>query len=135
MFEKLCALMCTEQEICGFFGITDKTLARWCKETYGLRFSEAFKVYSMDGKISLRRMQFRLAEKSAGMAIFLGKQYLGQSDFPNDDNALEAAMRVGMQYKTIAEQLAAAQPAPQIEEMLAEANESSADSATGGDQL
>lgn len=25
-------------------------------------------------------MQFRLAEKSAAMAIFLGKQYLGQTD-------------------------------------------------------
>lgn len=32
------------------------------------------------GKVSLRRTQFRLAEKSAGMAIFLGKNYLDQSD-------------------------------------------------------
>ena len=32
------------------------------------------------GKISLRRAQFRLAEKSAAMAIFLGKNYLGQRD-------------------------------------------------------
>lgn len=32
------------------------------------------------GKISLRRMQWRLAEKNATMAIFLGKQYLGQRD-------------------------------------------------------
>lgn len=30
--------------------------------------------------MSLRRAQFRLAEKSAAMAIFLGKNYLGQSD-------------------------------------------------------
>ena len=27
-------------------------------------------------------MQFKLAEKNAGMAIWLGKQYLGQSDDP-----------------------------------------------------
>ena len=32
------------------------------------------------GLISLRRMQFQLAEKSAAMAIFLGKQHLGQQD-------------------------------------------------------
>ena len=32
------------------------------------------------GFISLRRKQFELAEKSPAMAIFLGKQYLGQTD-------------------------------------------------------
>lgn len=79
-FEKLCGLMCTEAEICGFFGITEKTLTRWCKETYHQSFSQAFKTYSQDGKIALRRAQFRLAEKSPAMAIFLGKQYLDQRD-------------------------------------------------------
>jgi hypothetical protein len=40
--------------------------------------------------MSLRRTQFRLAEKSAAMAIFLGKQYLGQSDnvFIEDKSAI-----------------------------------------------
>lgn len=84
-FEKLCAIMCTEDEICGVFGITDKTLTRWCKETYGMNFSDTFKVYSADGKISLRRKQFKLADRSAAMAIFLGKQYLGQTDNPNEE--------------------------------------------------
>ena len=84
-FEKLCAIMCTEEEICGVFGITDKTLTRWCKETYGMNFSDTFKVYSADGKISLRRKQFKLADRSAAMAIFLGKQYLGQTDNPNEE--------------------------------------------------
>lgn len=32
------------------------------------------------GKISLRRAQFKLAKKSANMAIWLGKQWLGQQD-------------------------------------------------------
>lgn len=79
-FEKLCSIMCTESEICSWFGITDKTLTRWCKDTYGVGFSDAFKIYSVNGRISLRRTQFRLAEKSYAMAIFLGKQYLGQKD-------------------------------------------------------
>ena len=30
--------------------------------------------------MSLRRMQYKLAEKNTAMAIFLGKQYLGQKD-------------------------------------------------------
>ena len=80
-FEKLCSIMCTEEEICSWFNISDKTLTRWCKETYDMSFSDAFKVYSANGIISLRRTQFKLAEKSYAMAIFLGKQYLGQKDY------------------------------------------------------
>lgn len=79
-FEKLCRLQCTEVEICEWFGVTDKTLARWCMDTYGEGFSDAYKKRSATGKISLRRAQFRLAEKSPAMAIFLGKNYLGQTD-------------------------------------------------------
>lgn len=79
-FKKLCGLQCTLEEICGWFDVTDKTLDRWCKETYGESFSEVFAKKREAGKISLRRSQWRLAEKSAAMAIFLGKNYLGQSD-------------------------------------------------------
>ena len=81
-FEKLCGLQCTLEEICGWFKITDKTLDSWCKRTYGVGFSEIFKQKRGVGKISLRRMQWRLAETSATMAIFLGKQYLGQKNEP-----------------------------------------------------
>lgn len=79
-FEKLCGMQCTEEEICGFFGTTPKTLSRWCVDNYDENFSQTYKKLSQDGKISLRRAQFRLAEKSASMAIWLGKQYLGQTD-------------------------------------------------------
>jgi hypothetical protein len=79
-FEKLCALQCTEVEICEWFGITDKTLCRWCKKIYKKTFSEVFKEKRSKGKVSLRRTQFKLAQKSPAMAIFLGKQYLGQTD-------------------------------------------------------
>lgn len=79
-FEKLCGLQCTLEEICGWFDVTDKTLDGWCKRTYGESFSEVFAKKREAGKISLRRSQWRLAEKSAAMAIFLGKNYLGQSD-------------------------------------------------------
>lgn len=79
-FEKLCALQCTIEEFCCFFDITDKTLDRWCKDTYKMSYSEIFAIKRGVGKISLRRTQMRLAEKSPAMAIFLGKNYLGQSD-------------------------------------------------------
>lgn len=81
-FEKLCGLQCTESEICGWFGVTDKTLAGWCRRTYNEGFSEVYEKKREFGKISLRRAQFKLAEKSAAMAIFLGKNILGQRDDP-----------------------------------------------------
>lgn len=87
VFEKLCGLQCTKEEICGFFALTDKTLESWCKRTYNAGFSDVFAQKRGLGKISLRRMQWRLAEKNATMAIFLGKQYLGQRDNPEIENA------------------------------------------------
>lgn len=79
-FERLCGIMCTLGEIAGIFNCSEDTIERWCKETYDTTFAEAFKRYSATGKSSLRRMQFKLAERNAAMAIWLGKQYLGQRD-------------------------------------------------------
>nr|DAZ07905.1 MAG TPA: hypothetical protein [Caudoviricetes sp.] len=92
-FEILCAMQATE-EVCSVLGgekgkIDTKTLNRWCRETYkdekgrGLTFSQVFRQKRLEGKASLRRMQWTLARRSAAMAIFLGKNYLGQSDNPN----------------------------------------------------
>jgi hypothetical protein len=79
-FRKLCGMQCTLGEISGFFDCSEDTVERWCKRNYGASFADTYKKYSASGKISLRRTQFRLAEKSAAMAIWLGKQYLGQRD-------------------------------------------------------
>lgn len=82
-FEAMCGIQATEEEICLVLGVSDKTLTRWCKRTYGLSFSDVFKEKRAFGKISLRRMQWELAKKNATMAIFLGKQFLGQKDTNN----------------------------------------------------
>ena len=79
-FENLCGLQCTLEEICGFFDVCTDTLEAWCKRTYKANFSEVFSKKRGMGKISLRRNQWRLAEKNASMAIWLGKQYLDQKD-------------------------------------------------------
>lgn len=86
-FENLCALQCTENEICDWFRVTDKTLSNWCKRTYGEGFSDVYRQKRGAGKISLRRAQFRLAEKNATMAIWLGKQYLDQKENNTDETA------------------------------------------------
>lgn len=79
-FKKLCGLQCTKEEFAGFFNCSEDTIDRWCKQTFGESFAVVFKNYSANGKISLRRFQFKLAEKNAAMAIFLGKNMLGQTD-------------------------------------------------------
>ena len=99
-FESLCGLQCTLTEIADFFSCSEDTIERWCKRHYNLSFAETFKKHSGKGRISLRRAQFRLAEKNASMAIWLGKQYLGQSDYasatynPPDDGFVDA-LRTG----------------------------------------
>lgn len=79
-FEKLCAMMCTLEEIAGFFDVSEDTIERWAKRTYKMGFADIFKRHSAKGKMSLRRNQFELSKKSAAMCIWLGKQYLGQTD-------------------------------------------------------
>ena len=77
-FRKLCIMQCTLKEIAAFFDCSEDTIERSCKRELKTGFADAYKTRAVQGKISLRRTQFALAEKSAAMAIFLGKNYLGQ---------------------------------------------------------
>ena len=80
LFETLCGLQCTLFEIASACGCDRKTIEAWCKREYRRPFKEVFAEKRGRGKISLRRLQWQHAEKSPAMAIFLGKNYLGQSD-------------------------------------------------------
>lgn len=92
-FESLCNLQCTLDEIAGFFKCSGDTIERWCKKTYEEGFADTYKKYSQNGKISLRRYQYKLAEHNASMAIWLGKQWLGQTDnFIEDDTDVKNAL-------------------------------------------
>ena len=62
-------------------------------------------------------MQFRLAEKSAAMAIFLGKNILGQSDYP-DNSDDETAKRANEQVQSLAELINNPVPNLEIEDVL-----------------
>ena len=77
MIENLSSLMCTDEEIASILCTSVDTLTNKNNK-------EEFTEYKLKGqnkgKSSLRRIQFKLAEKNAAMAIFLGKNYLGQKD-------------------------------------------------------
>ena len=106
IFENLCGLQCTLEEIAGVFDCSADTIERWCKREYGETFAETYKKHSAKGKTSLRRIQFKLAEKSAAMAIFLGKNYLGQKDniIETDEQTLQAVGEALVKIKRAAEQ-------------------------------
>ena len=83
--EKLASIQCTQEEIANFLDISVRTLQR------DEEFCRLYKKGQDNGKMSLRRYQFKLAEKNTSMAIFLGKQYLGQRDVIETDNSKEIA--------------------------------------------
>lgn len=71
-------LQCTVKEAARKFGIARPTLVqKFIREPKLRRIWDAGK---QDGMIELRKYQFALAQHSSGMAIFLGKNYLGQRD-------------------------------------------------------
>ena len=79
-FKSLCEIQCTAEEIAAVMGCSHDTLERWCKREYKKTFREVFNELRCGGKASLRRKQWALAGKNAAVAIWLGKQYLGQKD-------------------------------------------------------
>lgn len=81
--EKLANIQCTQKEIASFLGCSVDTLQR------DEKFCDLYNKGKENGKMSLRRMQFKLAEKSYAMAIWLGKQYLGQRDVPEQQEKSE----------------------------------------------
>lgn len=83
LFDKLCEIHCTQAEMCSFFGVDQKTMDARIKEKYGeeMTFRKLFQMKQDAGKVSLRRLQWRAAERgNVQMLIHLGKNLLGQSD-------------------------------------------------------
>jgi len=75
---RLGRLACTHEEAAAFLRCSKKTFQNFLNE-----FQEAKDAWDdgfANAKISLRRKQFQLADKNAPMAIFLGKNMLGQKD-------------------------------------------------------
>ena len=78
--EKLASIQCTGEEIAGIMGVSYDTLTRRLKDKGWSSFADWFRQKSASGKMSLRRRQFKMSETNPTMAIWLGKQYLGQKD-------------------------------------------------------
>lgn len=73
-------MQATAEEIAGSFRVSVDTLDRRLREAFGMGFAELRKRCNGLHKLSLRRYQFQQAERSATMAIWLGKIWLGQRE-------------------------------------------------------
>lgn len=81
MLNNLCQIQCTGEEIAHMLEIDYDTLNRKLKLETGKCFTEYYDEKRAGGKCSLRRRQFLAAQDgNTTMLIWLGKQYLGQSD-------------------------------------------------------
>jgi hypothetical protein len=70
---KLAAMQCSNVEIAAFFDCDEGTIRK--------RFSEILTKGRERGKITLRRLQWKAAESgNTAILIWLGKQYLGQTE-------------------------------------------------------
>jgi hypothetical protein len=91
-FEELCHIQCTHDEIASMCHVAKSTLYERAEKHYGLDFPTVYKRFSEGGKCSLRRTQFKISNKSTPMAIWLGKQYLGQKDSYDYDKPVDPEM-------------------------------------------
>lgn len=71
-------IQCTTKEGAAFFRVSEPTFLKFLTDNPEAR--EALEEGKGKGRISLRRHQWRMAENNATMAIWLGKNHLGQTD-------------------------------------------------------
>lgn len=78
LLEGMGKIQCTTKEASCVLKVAETTFLRFLSEHPEAR--DAFDMGKGQGRQSLRRTQFKLAETNAAMAIFLGKNYLDQTD-------------------------------------------------------
>lgn len=101
LLQNLCKIQCTEKELCAVLEVCPETLFDYLKLKHNMTFSEYLEKYGGQGKVSLRRLQFRKAEEgSVPMLIWLGKQYLGQKDGDLALNDARACHTFTLKYDT-----------------------------------
>ena len=76
--EKLCVLHSTDEDLAYYFGVSSRTIENRKKQS---EFAQAMARGKAKGRLSVRRAQMKLLDSgNVVMAIWLGKQLLGQRD-------------------------------------------------------
>ena len=80
IFDNLCFIQCTLKEIAMILGCTDKTIETRVKADKGVSFYDYYNQKKGLGKLHLRRLMMRQAEKNPAIVIFMAKNHLGMAD-------------------------------------------------------
>jgi len=90
VLDSLCAIFCNGEECASILGVDYDTLNKaLAREGHG-GFTDYFKIKSANGKMALRRAQFKRATGgNTAMLIWMGKQHLDQLEYtkPNYEAA------------------------------------------------
>ena len=82
MLRGLASIQCTQLEAAAVFRVAISTFEEFLgkENADGEKLRDVYHNAAKEGRASLRRKQFNLATTNPAMAIFLGKNYLDQSD-------------------------------------------------------
>lgn len=100
---KLAHIQCTAKEIASFIGVDDDTLCNASKRDHGITFSDYLEQKKEGGRASLRRSQWLAASetKNPTMLVWLGKQYLGQSDKQDIKQEVTGTQEISLKHEDI----------------------------------
>lgn len=96
-------IQCTAEECAAVLNVCADTIDARLKEAGYDGFSEFYKRYRDEGKVSLRRAQWKKAQEgNPTMLIWMGKQMLGQTDKMQHAGTNEDGS-IGITFKTVIE--------------------------------
>jgi len=99
--DKYLQAQCNGTGIAGLLGIAPITLYRACEEKYKVNFEAYSAQKKGEGKELLRAKQFQIAmEGDKTMLVWLGKQYLDQSDHSAIDHNVNLPTLPTIQIRT-----------------------------------
>lgn len=95
MFDAMCAAGALEVDIAEAFGVDRKTINTCVKRDRGLGFSAYREQKKGRGRAALAAKQYEMAMNgNTAMAIFLGKNWLGQSDRMRSESTVKSSSTV-----------------------------------------
>ena len=80
IFDNLCFIQCTLKEITQVLRCSEDTIERRVKQEKGMSFADYYAQKKGLGKLHLRRLMMRQAEKNPAIVIFMAKNHLGMRD-------------------------------------------------------
>lgn len=87
-FEYMCSLGCKHPEVAGLFRVSEKTLYRWIRDTYGdYDFNTVRSWFYVSLKMDIRKQLERQMKYNPAVLIFQAKNHCGMADNPRQGDS------------------------------------------------